>query len=164
MDEPDEFRRNRRDNPGMAEDERPRQVLPGYLHRLAEEHRTNQIERYGEEGYSEREKVKDAVISDVIQRANPLIDEARRRGFVFVRCDTNRDAMSLPVTMQFADGKGQFYERSLPIAKDAAKHGLRVTLSDAVDVRVAVESYVRGLDGFKGIESGMKRRRVRANG
>jgi hypothetical protein len=104
------------------------------------------------------------VVSDVIERVNPLVDEARRRGFMFVRCDTNRNAMSLPVIVQFADGKGQYYERSLAIAKDAAKHGLRVTLSDAVDVRVAVESYVRSLDGFNGIESRMKRRRVRANG
>jgi len=164
MDEPDEIGRNRRDNSGMPEDERAKQFWPGYLHKVAEEHRESQIRQYGEEGYAQREKVKDAVISDVIERVNPLVDEARRRGFTFIRCDTNRNAMSMPVTIQFADGKGQFYERSLPIAKDAAKHGLSVSLSDAVDVRVAVENYLSRLDGFKGIESGMKRRRVRANG
>ena len=150
------------DNADMPEDERPKQSLPGYLQKIAEEHRENQIRQYGEEGYAEREKIKDAVIGEVIELAKPLVDEARNRGFMFVRCDTNRSARSLPVIVQFADGKGQYYERSLAIAKVAGKHELSVTLSDAVDLRVAVENYVRSLDGFKGIESRMKRIRVRA--
>ena len=148
----------------MPEDEAPKQSVPGWLVELADEHRKNQIQQYGEEGYTQREAVKDVVIAQVIEHAGPLVDEARRRGFTFVRCDTNRDALSLPVLIQFADGKGQYYQRSLAIAKVAATHGLNVTLSDAVDVRVAVENHLRGLEGFKGIESNMKKKRVPASG
>jgi hypothetical protein len=118
---------------------------------------------YGEEEYQRRYTAKVATVRTLYERVNPLVEEARKRRFVYFRCslDTGPD---MSIRLQFADGRGTFYERSLSIGKVARVHGLRVSLIDAVEINGSVHNYVRGLEGIKMLSRGMTARRVRANG
>jgi hypothetical protein len=68
----------------------------------------------------------------------------------------------MSIRLQFADGHGAFYERSLSIGKMARAQGLQVRLSDAVEINGSLHIYVRSLEGIQMLSRGMTAKRVRA--
>jgi hypothetical protein len=111
-----------------------------------------------------REEIWTLATKELRGRLGPLIDDARKRGFVFFSCALDLSLRSMPIRLRFGDGRGAFYERSLGIMKVAHEHGWGpLTLGDAVDFKVHVQAYVRSLDGIKMLGHNMSRRRVRAN-
>jgi len=123
-------------------------------------HRAERASR-GEEEYTRILGARAAAIQALCNRADPLVIEARTRGFVYFR--TMRDLGSRPdaIRLQFADGKGSFYERSLGIERIASKVGLPRAWYR--ELEPALHSYVRSLDGIRMLASGMQIKRVRAN-
>jgi hypothetical protein len=118
-------------------------------------------------GIADDDPQRDAAKADAIKELQglvlPLVEEARQRGFVFFDCYLKTSLPTMPVRLQFADGTGSYYEKSLGIHKVAQKHGFSPTLGDATDINATVRSYVRHLDGIRMLDRGMRRRRVSAN-
>jgi hypothetical protein len=129
-----------------------------------EKRRQMEMKEYGEDEYARRVKATAAVIDTVCGWVKPLVSEARERGFVYFRCGLKL-MPNLAVGLEFADGKGQFYERSIGLERLMRKHlsGPVATLPEYTDVSNAVHRYVRGLEGIKMLNHGMKAKRVRAN-
>jgi hypothetical protein len=126
--------------------------------KLAQE--AEDLARYGEEELERRKQAKRAIADERCQRINPIVDDARRRGFGYFRSllDLRKDGIRL----QFADGKGTFYERMIGYSKLSNKHNIHLLLHDRSDIENSVHSYVRGMDGIGMLDHGMTATRVRA--
>ena len=116
--------------------------------------------RLGEEEYQRRRGARRATIKTLCQRVMPMVEEARKRRFVYFRCSLDTGP-GMSIRLQFADGKGAFYERSLSIDKVARDHGLETRLTDAVEINGSLHVYVRGLKGIEMLGPGMTAKRVR---
>lgn len=115
-------------------------------------------ELYGD-GYQERLRIRDAIGSDVFEWIKPMAENARARGFSFFRCNTDRSRLQL----QFADGKGAYFQRSVSLKRFADKYGISLDWNECPDISSATESCVLGLNGMRSLDHGMTSKRVPAN-
>ena len=107
-----------------------------------------------------RQAAKQATLQELQRIVMPSVEEARHRGHVFFDCLLKISVRSMPIKLQFADGQGAYYEKTLGSQKLALKHGFSPTLGDAVDFNAGLRVYIRGLEGIKMLDRGMKGRRV----
>jgi hypothetical protein len=107
--------------------------------------------------YQLRLRQNSTLAADLMIQMRPFIEQARRRNFLYFRSLVDygkRDTLKL----QFADGKGSYYVRSVSVAKLAEKHGIDPDMH-LIDGRI----YHAMLDdGFGGLDHGMQVTRVRA--
>jgi len=126
-----------------------------------EERKHEEIARYGEEGYARRQEAKQAVLNELKGRLDLFAEGAKKRGFVYFRAllDLHRN---ISIRLQFADGKGKFYERSVGLERLVTKHLGHALLMDFSDIEGLVHSYVRHIPGIGMLDHGMQVERVRA--
>lgn len=127
-----------------------------------EERRRQELASYGEEEYARRSRAKDAVIGVLCERVKSIALDAKKRGFSFFACELNLGTRNMPIRLEFADGEGAYFEKSLGLMREALKQGLKPTLPEASDINAAVHNYVRSIDGIRMLRPGMTRHRVRA--
>jgi hypothetical protein len=144
------------------EDEAPEWCMREMKERY-EKRRQDEIKEYGEEEYARRIKAKEAVAKAVNERAAPMVDEARACGFMYFRCGLNTGT-SIAIVLQFADGKGKYYERSIGLEKLMRKHLVHPSLPEYCDVSEALHREIRSMDGIEMLWYGMKRKKVRVGG
>lgn len=113
--------------------------------------------RYGD-GYEERLRIRAAIESDVLEQIKPMAENARARGFCFFRCTEDSDRLQL----QFADGEGAYFQRSVSLNRFAAKHRIP-SWHECSRISSAMEHYVEDLYGMRSLDHGMMSRRVPAN-
>jgi hypothetical protein len=147
--------------PGMPDEEHTGKYWVDLLRKNAQERRESELKKYGGEGYQKRQQAKRVVIEAVIERINPFVDEARKRGFVFFQCDLEL-MPSFALLLYFADGRGHFYSRSIGLERLMNKHVTLPGIMDHHDIKNAIHFYVRGLDGIRMLERSMRRKRIRA--
>jgi hypothetical protein len=139
-------------------------LMPPEVKRLIaqrDEREADERRRLGEEGYAKAVAARDIAIQRLRERVDPLVADARRRGFVYFRSLQEIGARSATIRLQFADGKGSFYERRLGIEKLVKEVGMPSGWKWRLES--AIHSYVRSLDGIGMLDHGMQAKRVRAN-
>jgi hypothetical protein len=136
-----------------------------FLHRtMAEERRQKELARYGEQVYADRQKAIDAAIDVVVGWIIPLMDEARKLGCGFFRCDLHHALRSTSlgecIRIQFADGRGKYFERCPSLDKTMNRFLTHPSGPEYWDVVSAVHRYVRER-GFGPLSSRMLQQRVK---
>ncbi len=116
--------------------------------------------RYGD-AYEEWLRIRAAFKSDVWAWIKPMAEDASARGFRYFRC--NQDTNRFQLQLQFADGKGSYFQRSVSLNRFADKYALSLNWDECLRIRSAVESYIRELVGMGMLDHGMTARRVPAN-
>jgi hypothetical protein len=101
-----------------------------------------------------------ARLNQLRERLDLLAEEAKKRGFVYFRVDRRSNGVS--IRMQFADGKGKFYERSVGLERLVKEQFGSPFLPVYSDIEDLVRSYVRNLSGIGAADHGMLDERVRA--
>jgi hypothetical protein len=138
---------------------------PWHLRKMADERKQRELEKFGEKGYAERQAGIDRAVDEVITWVTPLMEEARSRDFKYFRCslDLGRAASTaFGIRMQFADGKGNYFERCPGFTKILEKYVGHASIPEHWDVVDAIHSFVRQR-GFGMLESRMCRQRVKLN-
>jgi len=144
----------------MADDE----ALPDWRVREArqrwEEWRQFELAHYGEEEFARRIEGKKAVPGVLCQRVTPLAEEALRRGFPYFGCELDI-GKARAIVLQFADGEGAYYQRSIRIER-LMKERLNIPqLPDYYDIKAAVYLHMRKLEGIRMMGRHMRARKVR---
>jgi DNA-binding FadR family transcriptional regulator len=126
-----------------------------------EERKHEEIARLGEEGYARRQEAKQAVFNELKTRLDLLAEDAKKRDFVYFRTllDLHKNTS---IRLQFGNGKGKFYERSVGLERLVTKHLRNALLTEYSDIEALVHSYVRNLPGIAMLDHGMQVERVRA--
>jgi len=116
--------------------------------------------RYGEEGFKARQETKRAIGRDLVERIRPVAEAAKLRGFVYFQCrpGPHYDGLEL----QFADGKGTYFRRSIRLNRFADKHRISLDWQECFDIASALEHAVKDIFEMGYLDHGMTAKRVRA--
>ena len=99
---------------------------------------------------------------ELCARAVAFASDAYLVGFPFFACDIKSNLRGAPIRLQFADGTGDFFERTLRLRMVSIKKGLWLSPEQKIGIMDAVRSRVLNLNGVQSIVHGMKRRRIPA--
>jgi hypothetical protein len=101
-----------------------------------------------------------AVLNELKERLDLYAEDAKKRGFVYFRADLHANDVS--VRLQFADGKGRFYERSVGLRLLVKKHFGNAFVPVYSDIANLVNFYIRDLPGMGILDHSMLAQRVPA--
>ncbi len=107
--------------------------------------------------------VKTAVIDDLKHRATRLAEDALTTGHIEFACDLDLRSNGMPVVCRFLNPTTEHsYTRRLSYMAAVKPFGPAITLGDAVDLKIVVQSKILSTPGITYLRHRRRRRKPRA--